>query len=135
MSKPRYTCRESALITAISANRAHNVAAKVFPAAVGPQITRTTGRASSLAAKAALELGPRQLHDRRAAMDVVRRQLGLTERDEQSAHLACRQLVARLDRRLAGDGRGQPLVARMRGGLPIARQRRERLAQTPLGVE
>src|SRR6478672_7989206 len=110
MSKPRYTCRESALITAISAKRAHSVDAYVLPAAVGPQITRTTGRASSLAAKAPLELGPRELHDRRPAVDVVRRQLRLAERDEQRAHLAGGELVARLDRRLAGDGRREPFV-------------------------
>src|SRR5512141_1262815 len=94
-------------------SRANHIAAAVLPAAVGPQITRTgtSFRASTtrdacallLPAKAALELRPAQLHDRRTAMHVVRGQPGVAERDEERAHLALRELVACLDRRLACD--------------------------------
>src|SRR5215217_6518258 len=84
MSNPRYSCRESALTTVRSAWRANHSAAKVLPAPVGPQMTRI---GSLLSSKATLELGPRQLHDGRAAVHVVRRKRRLAQRDVQRAHL------------------------------------------------
>jgi len=83
-STPR--CRESALITVMSATRVSAMAVAVFPPAVGPQMTRMTSRL--LSAKAALELGPGQLHDRRPAVHVVRRKTCVAECDEECAHLA-----------------------------------------------
>jgi hypothetical protein len=68
----------------------------------------------------ALELGPGELHDGGSAVDVVRGELRGAERDEQGAHLTRRQLVARLDGRLACNGGGKTLVARMRARLPVA---------------
>src|SRR3954447_3398889 len=117
----------------IPACRASRSASPVFPAAVGPQMTRMG--AALLSAKAALELGPRELHDRGSAMHVVRGRLRVAERDEECTHLAGRQLVTRLDRRLARDGRRKSLVTRMRRRVAVAGERRERLAQTAFGVE
>src|SRR4051812_26542552 len=100
---------------------ASRMAACVLPAAVGPQITRMASPCAAspaplLPAKAALELGPRELHDGGAAVHVVRGQARLAECDEERAHLALRELVARLDGRLARDGRREALVPRMRRG-------------------
>src|SRR5947209_1367852 len=67
-------------------------AISLFPAAVGPQITGM--KECSSAAKAALELVPREMHDGRPAMDVVRGKLRRRERDEEQAlrgHLAALQ--------------------------------------------
>src|ERR671921_2155917 len=86
-------------------------AAADLPAAVGPQMIRR-----SAPAKAALELIPRQMNDRRASMDVVRRKRRAREREEERAHLALRQHVSRLDRRLACHGRGELLVSGARAG-------------------
>src|SRR5919201_6482663 len=96
-----------------------------FPAAVGPQMTR-----SLPSAKAALDLVPGELHDGGSAVHVVRRQLGSGEGDEERAHLGGREQVAGLDRRLAGERGSQSLVPRGGSGQPVARQRVERLAQT-----
>src|SRR4051812_8737506 len=102
----------------MSACCARRSASPVFPAAVGPQMTRMGP--ALLSAKAALELGPRELHDGRPTMTVVRRERRVAERNEECTHLAGGELVARLDRRLAGDGRGEPLVPRVRRRLSIA---------------
>ena len=93
-----------------------------------------TARRSS-APESALDFVPGEMNDRRAAVDVVRGKLRVAERREQRAHLALRELLARLDRRLARDSRREPLVSRRRAGDAIPRQRIERLAQTALGVE
>src|SRR6185436_8726146 len=85
--------------------------------------------------EASLNLVPGELHDRRAAMDVVRGELRIAKRDEQRAHLARRERVARLDRRLARDRGGELLVARVRPGLAIARECAERVAQAALRIE
>src|SRR5690349_7714669 len=115
------------------ATLASRSAARVLPDAVGPQMTGITRR--SLPAKAPLELRPGELHDGGAAVDVVRGELRGTERDEQGAHLARRQLVARLDGRLACNGGGESLVARVRARVTVAGEGGERLAQATLGVE
>src|SRR6185503_7589529 len=135
-SKPRYTWRESALTMSDGVSSASRSAIAVFPAAVGPQMTSTSPRSVELfAAEASLNLVPRELHDRRAAMHVVRGKRRIAQRDEQRAHLSRRQRVARLDRRLARDRRGESFMARMRSRLAIAGERRERFAQTAFGIE
>jgi hypothetical protein len=90
---------------------------------------------SLLSAKAALELGPGELHDRRPSVHVVRGQSRVAECNEERAHFALRKLVARLYRGLARHGRGKPLVLRVRRAGAITDEGRQRLAQTPLGVE
>src|SRR4051812_37884719 len=102
----------------------------LFPAAVGPQTTRM-----SAPPEASLNLVPGQLHDRRAAMDVVRRQRRIAQRDEQRAHLTRRQRVAGFDGRLARHRRCEPLMTRMCARLAITGERCERLAQTLLRIE
>src|SRR5437762_10018096 len=99
-------------------------AISLFPAAVGPQITGI--KECSSAAKAALELVPREMHDGRPAMDVVRGKLRRRERDEQRAHLARREHVARLDRALARHGCRQTLVPRRSARGVNATERRDR---------
>src|SRR6185503_13681750 len=76
-----------------------------FPAAVGPQMMRSLSPA-----KAALDLVPGEMNDRRATVDVVRREHCVAKRCEERPHLALRELLASLDGRFAGDGRRQPLV-------------------------
>src|SRR5204862_1975462 len=116
-----------------SVRSASQSASRVFPADVGPH---TTGIATALLpTKAALELGPRELDDRRAAMDIVRRKPRLAERDEQRAHLGRRELVPCLDRGLARDRGGEALVPRVRRRRAITRERGERLAQAAFGIE
>ena len=61
-------------------------ATAVFPTAVGPTSTGTLAPA-----KPALQLLAGQLHDRRAAVHVVRRQVGGEEPEQQLAHLALRR--------------------------------------------
>ena len=65
-------------------------ATAVFPTAVGPTSTGTLP-----AAKPALQLLAWQLHDRRAAVHVVRRQIGGEEPEQQLAHLALRPAARR----------------------------------------
>src|SRR4051812_35142427 len=93
----------------IECRRASAKATALFPAAVGPATTGMSVRSSP--AKAALELAPREMDNRGPSMDVVRRQLRGRERGEERAHLRGRHDVPRLDRRLAGDSRGKPLMA------------------------
>src|SRR6187549_305812 len=120
-------------MTVMSARSASQSASRVLPAAVGPH---TTGIVRALLpTKAALELGPRELDDGRATVDVVRGKPRLAQRDEERTHLGRRQLVARLDRRLARDGGGETLVTRVRRRRAISGERGERLAQAALGVE
>ena len=57
------------------------------------------------------------------------------ERDEERAHLARRENLARLDRRLARERRRETLVARGDARIAIAAQRIERLAQAARRVE
>src|SRR5674476_24409 len=92
-------------------------------------------RRGSAAAKPALDLGPGELHDRAAPVHVVRRERGRHEGDEERAHLARREDLPRLDRRLAGERRREPLVARRDAGIAVAAQRIERLAQTARRIE
>src|SRR2546423_9170462 len=132
-SKPRYTCRESALMITISRRSDSHMAIADFPDAVGPQITAMRSRSTS--SESALELIPRKLHDGGPAVDVVRGQRAVAERHEERAHLLRREQVAGLDRGFARDGCGELLVSRGARGRAIARQRRQRVAQTPLGVE
>src|SRR2546423_3359952 len=108
-------------------------AISLFPAAVGPQITGM--KECSSAAKAELELVPREMHDGRPAMDVVRGKWRRRERDEQRAHLARRQFTAGVDRGLARHGCRQPLMPGRGGRVAIAGESGDRFAQTALGVE
>src|SRR5438309_3860673 len=105
----------------------------LFPAAVGPLMTGM--KECSSTAKAALELVPGEMHDRRAAMDVARGQLRSGKGDEQRAHLAGGHDITRLDCRLARDGRGQALMTGRGGRLSISGERRKRFTETTLGVE
>src|SRR6476646_2162402 len=111
----------------MSARRASHVAAAVLPPAVGPQMTRIGS--SLLPAKATLELGPGELHDRGAAVHVVRGKLRVAQRDEERAHLARRKLVAPLDRGFARDGCRESFVLRMCPAHTVASQRSECFAQ------
>src|SRR3954451_24012752 len=88
-----------------------------------------------LSAKAALELGPRELHDGGPPVHVVRGEYRVAKGDEEGAHLTRRDLVSRLDRRLAGHRRGDPFMARVRRRVAITGERGERLAQAALRVE
>src|SRR3569623_2372105 len=97
MSNPRYTCRESALMFVSGWVRASAIASADLPAPVGPQMMRS----ASASAKSALDLVPRQLHDRAPAVDIVCRQRSGRERDEKRTHLARRQNITRHDRSLA----------------------------------
>src|SRR5260221_11797344 len=133
MSNPRESCRESALTIPTSARSANHTAAKLLPAAVGPQMTRIG--ALLLSAKATLELGPGELHDRGPPVDVVRRQSRLGERNEEGPHLALRELVTRIDARLACDRRREPFMTRASPAVAVSGQRRKRFTQTPLRVE
>src|SRR5688572_26283170 len=77
-----------------------------LPAAVGPQITRSSSTRSdeesrrSAAAETSLDLVPRQADDRGPPVHVVGGERRASERDEERAHLACGELVAGLDRGL-----------------------------------
>src|SRR3954471_7323338 len=97
----------------------------VFPAAVGPQITPTTSASS----ETTLKLLPGELDDRGPAMHIVRRQRRVAERDEQGAHFAGGQRLSGLDRRLAGNRRGETLVAARRRRRAIAGQRGQRVSK------
>src|SRR4029450_4886910 len=105
---------------------ASSMASADLPAPVGPQMTRTL-----LSPEAPIELIPRDLHDRRSAVHVVRWQGGAGETHVERLHLSGRQDVTGLDRRLAGDRRGESLVPRCRARHAIARERIERIAQAP----
>src|SRR5262249_45273243 len=128
--KPRYTCLESALTMVTGIRDASHIATALLPAAVGPQIT-----AISATAESALNLVPCELHDRRAAMNVVRRQFRIAERDEQRTHLPGGKLVAGLDRGLARDGGRQSFVPRVCPCITVASQRGQCLPHATLGVE
>src|SRR5690242_4231613 len=106
------------------------MASVVFPAAVGPQMMR-----SSASTKAALDLVPGEMHDRRAAVDVVRRERRGGEGDVQRAHLTERERIASLDGGLAGERRREMLVAR--GGRRVSTpcERVERFAQAARRIE
>src|SRR5260221_4682035 len=88
-----------------------------------------------LSAKATLELGPGELHYRGPPVDVVPRQSRLGERSEVGPHPALRELVARLDGRLACDRRRESFMTRVCRGVAVSGQRRKRFTQTPLRVE
>src|SRR5260221_971818 len=133
MSNPRESCRESALTIPTSARSANHIAAKLLPAAVGPQMTRIG--ALLLSAKATLELGPGELHDRGPPLDVVRRQSRLCERNEEGPHFALREFVTRLDGPLSCDRRRDSFMTRVCRGVAVSGQRRKRFTQTPLRVE
>jgi len=90
---------------------------------------------TSAPAETPLNLVPGELHDRRASMDIVRRQRRITQRDEERAHLAWRERIAGFDRGLTRDGRGELLVLCVRARFAIPRERRERLAKTPFRIE
>jgi hypothetical protein len=72
---------------------------------------------------------------RRPSVNVVRGQCRVSQRREERAHLSGGKLLARLDRRLACDSRGQPLVLCRSTGHSISGQCIERLSETTLGVE
>src|SRR5512133_2650231 len=109
---------------------ASHIATALFPAAVGPQMTRT-----SASPETSLNLVPRKLYDRGATVHVVRGERRIAESDVQRAHLAGRQRVSGFDRGFARDGGREPLVLCVRARLTIAGERCQRLPQTPLGVE
>src|SRR6185369_16376561 len=76
----------------------------VFPTAVGPTSTGTLPPA-----KPSLQLLTRQLHDGRAPVHVVWRQLGGEQPEQELAHLALVEPLARLHRGAAGVGGREPL--------------------------
>src|SRR5439155_7149716 len=96
--------RESAETTSSGQWAARARATAVFPTAVGPTRTGTLA-----AAKPALQLLARQLDDRRAAMYVVRREVGREELQQQLTHLALFQVLPGLDGRPAGERCGEVL--------------------------
>src|SRR5438552_8697164 len=75
------------------------------------------------------------MDDDRTAVDVVRRQFAIAQRDEERAHLLGRHHVTGLDGRLARYSRHEMLVPRGRGSGAIDAERGECRAQTTLGVE
>src|SRR5688572_10761318 len=83
-------------------------ATAVFPTAVGPTTTGTLAPA-----KPALQLLTRQLDDGRAAVNVVRREIGGEEAQQQLPHLPSFQPFSRLHRRAAGKG-GREALERIR---------------------
>src|SRR3954467_8637816 len=87
------------------------------------------------AAKAPLDFVPGEMDDRRTSVDIVRRQSRVAQRREQRAHLSLGEVFSSLDRRLAGDGRRQPLVLGGGAGDPVSGQRIQRFPQTTLGIE
>src|SRR3990170_6270858 len=99
-----------------------------FPAAVGPQMTRILPPS-----KSPLDFVPGEMYDGRPAVDIVRGEPGITESGKERSHLGRGQLLAGLDRRLAGNGRSESLVLRRGAGDPVPRQRVERLPQAALG--
>src|SRR5512147_1467538 len=86
-------------------------------------------------AKSAIQLVPRQLHDRRATVHVVRRKLCVTQRGEQRSHLALRKHFPALDRRFACNGRSEMLMTRRGARNAITGQRVERISQAAFGIE
>src|SRR5512141_946126 len=111
-------------------SRARFAAIPDLPAAVGPQMTRIL-----FTAKPTIQLVPRQLHDRRAAMHVVRGKLRVTQRCEQRSHLALRKHFPALDRRFAGNRRREMLMPRRGARNAITGQRVESLSQTAFRIE
>src|SRR5205085_1632668 len=95
-----------------------------LPAAVGPQMMRSLSPA-----KATLDFVPGEVDDRRASVDVVRRQSRVAQGREQRAHLSLRELFTRFYRRFAGDGGRQPLVLGRSAGDPVSGQRIQGLPQ------
>src|SRR5689334_14053050 len=76
---------------------ANAIPTAVLPTAVGPTSTGTLA-----AAKASLQLLTRQLHDGRAPVHVVRRELGREQPQQQLPHLALVEPLPGLDRRATG---------------------------------
>src|SRR5919108_4883718 len=115
----------------IAASRSASESASAdFPAAVGPQMMRR-----SVSAKPAVDLVPREMNDRGSTVHVVRWKHGRSERRVERAHLVGRERVARLDCRFACDGRCKSLVSLRVASEPVASERIESFAQTPLSVE
>src|SRR5947207_6670909 len=108
MSKPRYTCRASAEITVMGANAASAVATAVLPTPVGPMMTGVRSLESG-PAKPAFQFLFGELHQRRSAVHVVRRQGGGEQTHDQLTHLLDVERLAGLDRRAAGVGRSETL--------------------------
>src|SRR5439155_1703769 len=96
-------------------------AAAVLPTPVGPTSTGVRGRGSG-PPKPALQLLLRQLHQARPAMDVVRRERGGEEADDQLAHFVRVQAVAGLDGGAAGVRRGKALQAVLPSAEPPPRE-------------
>src|SRR2546427_5217397 len=105
-------------------------ATAVFPTAVGPTTTGTLPPA-----KPALQLLAGQLYDRRAPMHVVRRKVGREQPEEQLAHLALVEPLARLDRGPAGVSCGEALEPVGPAAEPPARQVRHQLPEAGAGIE
>src|SRR5438034_7974152 len=123
-------------MTTISRRSDSHIAIADFPDAVGPQMTgMVASEPASASAETAFELIPGKLDDRGPTMHIVRRQLAVAQRDEQRAHLLRRERVTCFDRGLARNGGRETLMSRGARSLPITRERRQRLAQTTLGVE
>src|SRR5690606_27896084 len=92
MSRPRYTCRESAEMTSTGQCSARASATAVFPTPVGPIRIRVLS-----SPKAALQFLTRQLNDGRPAVHIVGRQ-GATEQPRQKfPHRGLVESLARLD--------------------------------------
>src|SRR5687767_9160560 len=86
ISKPRYTCRESAEMIDAPTSSARRIASADLPDAVGPQMTGTL-----LSAESPIEFIPGQANDARAAVDVVRRECSGEQRAKQRLHLVRRE--------------------------------------------
>src|SRR6476661_2841617 len=102
----------------------------VFPTAVGPTSTGTLP-----APKPSLQLLARQLHDGRAAVHVVRWQLGRKHPQQQLPHLALVEPLARLYRRAAGIRGGKPLQSVGPAAEPAAREIGHQLPEAGAGIE
>src|SRR4029077_12063306 len=88
MSKPRYAWRASADTTVMGSRAAHAAATAVLPTPVGPAMTGTSGGAPrSASPKPPRQLSARQLHHRRPAVHVVRRQRRAEQPQHELPHL------------------------------------------------
>src|SRR5471030_2705090 len=100
------------------------IASADFPAAVGPQMMR-----SSAPSESTLEFIPANLDDRAAPVHVVRGQGRTGERHIQRAHFGRSEYVAGFHRRFARDSRGEALVFREAAAEAVARKRGECVAK------
>ncbi len=106
------------------------IATAVLPTAVGPTSTGTLAPA-----KPALQLLPGKLHDGRAAVHVVRRQVGGKQAEEQLPHLPLVETLPRLHGGSAGVGRGESLQPIGPATEPPTGEVGDHLPETGRGIE